>query len=274
MVAADSERGDARLREQREMRLDVLVAALQRVARAEGHVAYVRDLEVDQGRRAHHMVHRPDALHGAHGAGPESRARAVGDAEVHRHAADRHVEAADVRQSGRVRPVGRAAEGGDVGEGPFAPLALELPCGHAREGRIGDVAAAGVGELPAQALEFRLVQGRPPLPLRDIDRGARKRASVPRMSAESRLRQEASTREVSHWFHKKLSNRTTYQPSRDSRTVFVINSAAGRPSACIAARQDVSRERFMKRRQFLKTAAVGAAAGAIASPPSPSRCPR
>ncbi len=152
MVAADSERGDARLREQREMRLDVLVAALQRVARAEGHVADVRDLEVDQRRGAQHMVHRPDALHGAHGAGAESRASAVGDAEVHRHAADRHVEPADVRQSGRVRPVGRAAEGGDVGEGPFAPLALELPCGHAREGRIGDVAAAGVGELPAQAL--------------------------------------------------------------------------------------------------------------------------
>ena len=70
-----------------------------------------------------HMLVGADALDRAHRARSEARAGAVGDAEVHRHADQREIEAAEIGQVGRVGAIGRAEQRGDIGERPFATFA-------------------------------------------------------------------------------------------------------------------------------------------------------
>ena len=67
-----------------------------------------------------HVVIGPDALDRAHRARTEPRAGPVGDAEVHRHADQRHVEAAQIRQLRSIEAQRRAEQGRDafVGLGP------------------------------------------------------------------------------------------------------------------------------------------------------------
>ena len=60
-----------------------------------GHVADIGGLQHREGRGAQRMVHRTHALDGAHRARTKARAGAVGDAEIHRHADDRDIEAAE-----------------------------------------------------------------------------------------------------------------------------------------------------------------------------------
>ncbi len=100
------------------------------------------------------MLVGTDALHRAHRARPEPRPGAVRDAEIHRRADQRDIEAGEkVVESLRREP--RADERRRISEGPFAPVAvLELRSRHARKLGIGDVAALAVGEPRAQQREF------------------------------------------------------------------------------------------------------------------------
>jgi len=67
---------------------------------------------------------------------------AIGDAEIHRHADQREIEAAKIGQIRRVGPIGRAKQRRDIGEGPFAPLAAaELQVCDAAKMRIIHLAA-------------------------------------------------------------------------------------------------------------------------------------
>ena len=85
------------------------------------------------GAHPQHVLVGADALDRAHRARPEARAGAVGDAEVHRHADQREIEAAEIGLGRRVGPIGRAEQGGDVGERPFAAVAVELLLGDRAE---------------------------------------------------------------------------------------------------------------------------------------------
>ena len=124
MVAADGERRDTRPDDRAEMRLDVLVAALERETAAERHVADIGRHHVGGGGHAEHVLVRPDPLDRTHRARAETGAGPVGDAEIHRHADERHVETAEIRQGRRGRPVRQVEEGRDVGERPSAAVAL------------------------------------------------------------------------------------------------------------------------------------------------------
>ena len=157
MIPADRQRRDAGLDDRAEGRLDILVAAFQRVAGAEGHVADVGRLDHAERRRAEDMVHGPDALDGAHRARPEPRAGAIGHAQIHRQADDGDVEPAEVRLGQRIGPVGSTDEGRDVGEGPFAPVALELVGRDLGEARIVNVAAARPGVARPKLPELVLI---------------------------------------------------------------------------------------------------------------------
>ena len=95
------------------------------------------------------MLVGADALDAAHGAGAEPRAGAVGDAEVHRHADQRDVEAGK-SVAGGVRREGRAEQRRGIGERPLAAVGRgEDLRGDRGEGGIVDVAALGVGVLRA-----------------------------------------------------------------------------------------------------------------------------
>ena len=105
------------------------------------------------------MLIGADALDVAHRAGAESRAGAIGDAQVHRHADQRHVEAAEVRQRDGVRAERRAEKGGRIRERPLAPLRVaEQLLPDRGKFRIEDVAALRIRVLAAQSLQFVLVQ--------------------------------------------------------------------------------------------------------------------
>ena len=92
---------------------------------ASADAAHRRDLQ--------RMLVGADALDRAHGARAEAGAGAVGDAEVHRHADQRHVEAGEIGSGGRRRPEGRAEQGRRIGERPFAPVgAVKIAAATAR----------------------------------------------------------------------------------------------------------------------------------------------
>ncbi len=110
------------------------------------------------GRAFQHVLVGADALDGAHRARPEPGAGPVGDAEIHRHADERDVEAGEAL-GGRVRPMRRGKEGRRLRERPFAPLALELGLRHALEFGVVERPALGVGVAAAQIRELVLVHG-------------------------------------------------------------------------------------------------------------------
>ena len=120
MVAADAQRRHSRRHQLGVEGLDVLVALLQAEPAAEGNVADVGDLELGQRRQAVDVMVGPDALDCAHRSRSEPRAGPVGDAEVHRHAHQRRVEAREVALLHRIGAQGRVEQGGDalVGLGP------------------------------------------------------------------------------------------------------------------------------------------------------------
>ena len=171
MVAADGERRNAGRDDRLESRLDILVAALQRIAGAERHVADIGGLEHGEGRGAQRMIHRPHALDGADGTRTEARAGAVGDTEIHRHTDDRHVEAAEAGRRQGVGTIRSADEGRDIGEGPFALVAGELGRGHLGEMPIVNIAAAGSGITLPQLREPVLIHAN--LPTRARQPGTR-----------------------------------------------------------------------------------------------------
>ena len=110
MIAADAQRRDAGRDHPGEERLDVLVAVLEAEAAAEGNVADIGDCQLGERRQAMDVMVRPDSLDRPHSARAEPRTGPIGDAEVHRHAHQCHVEAAEVRLRG-IRAQGRVEKG-------------------------------------------------------------------------------------------------------------------------------------------------------------------
>ncbi len=98
----------------------------------------------------------PDALDGAHRARAETRAAAIGDAQIHRYAEQRDVEAGGARRMGRGE------------EGRHAAIRLAAHAGGAEQ-RVEDllefrvVVFAATGEAPAQSLKLLLVHAQRPL---------------------------------------------------------------------------------------------------------------
>ena len=70
------------------------------------------------------MVVGADALDRAHRPRPEPGAGAVGDAEIHRDADERHVEPAEIGQIGRLGPIRHIEQGRDAGIGHRPAIAL------------------------------------------------------------------------------------------------------------------------------------------------------
>ena len=114
VIAADAQRRHAGRGDAGVEGLDVLVALLQAEAAAERHVADVGDLDSAERRQPMDVVIGPDALDRPHRPRPEPRAGPVGDAEVHRHADQRRIEAAEI---GQLQRIGRSG----------APRKVETP---------------------------------------------------------------------------------------------------------------------------------------------------
>src|SRR3546814_3128097 len=100
------------------------------------------------------MVIRPDALDVAQRPRPEVCARAVGDAEVHRHADEGDLQIAEVRVLRVDLPVGRVEQGRHprIGRLAGSRLAEDL-VGDLLEARIEEVSAVALGVLLAQRSE-------------------------------------------------------------------------------------------------------------------------
>ena len=108
MVAADGQGRHAGRNYLGKEGLNVLDALLQAVAAAKRHVADVGELDLGQGRQAVDVMVGADPLDAAHGARSQPRARPVGDAQIHRHADQGRVEAAEIGQLRRIEPKRRA----------------------------------------------------------------------------------------------------------------------------------------------------------------------
>ena len=122
------------------------------------HVADVGGRQVGVGRNAQRVLVGPDALDGAHRARAEPRAGPIGDAEIHRHADERDVEAAASGLRQRIGSERQAEKRGGIRERPFAPLgAGEDLRRDRREFRVVDVAAFGIGIFAAQRVELLAV---------------------------------------------------------------------------------------------------------------------
>ena len=116
----------------------------------------------DSRRDAQRVLVGPDALDGAHRARAKARPGPIGDAQVHRHADERDVEAAASGLRKRVGSKRQAEKRRGIRERPFAPLgAGEDLRGDRRELRVVDVAALGVGIFAAQRVELLAVQVSP-----------------------------------------------------------------------------------------------------------------
>ena len=157
VVAADGQRRDAGLDNRPEGLLDILVAALQRITRAERDIADIGGLEHGEGRSPQRMVHRPHALDRTDGARAEAGAGTVGHAKIHRHADDRDIEPAEAGRGQRVGAIGSPDEGRDIREGPFALVAGELGRSHLGEMRIVNIAASGPDITLPQLRELVLI---------------------------------------------------------------------------------------------------------------------
>ncbi len=96
---------------------DVLDRLVEAEARAHRHVADIGGGAFGLGRDAERMIVGADALDRAHRPRAEARAGAVGDAEIHRDADERHVEPGEIGQIGRVGPIGQIEQGRDAGIG-------------------------------------------------------------------------------------------------------------------------------------------------------------
>src|ERR1700676_2242882 len=103
MVAADRQWGDAGRDGKADAALDVLMREVEAEAAAEGDVADIGDAEVANRHGAQNVMIWPDPFDRAERPRAEAGAITVGDAEVHRHADQRHLQVAEV---GR-RPVDR-----------------------------------------------------------------------------------------------------------------------------------------------------------------------
>ena len=98
-------------------RRDVLDRIVEAEPRAQRHIADIGDIAFAARGDFERMVVGADALDVAHRPRPKPGAGAVGDAEIHRHADQRHVEPGEIGQIGRVRPIRHVEQGGEPGIG-------------------------------------------------------------------------------------------------------------------------------------------------------------
>ena len=126
MIAADGQRGHARIREALEERDQILLHRRIVEQRIEAGVADIGDAgereRVDPGD-VMGVAHQRRQV--AHGARPVAGSHPIGRAAVEGHAADANIHAL------QIRPVGRAHESRDLGEARRKPGVVVRPIGHA-----------------------------------------------------------------------------------------------------------------------------------------------
>ena len=101
----------------RNERLDVLHALLQAETAAERNIAYICHIQFRHWGDAKRMVEWTDALDVSDRPRAEPRPSAIGNAEVYRHADQRHLQAAEIRQVGYIRSIRCPEQGRNVGIG-------------------------------------------------------------------------------------------------------------------------------------------------------------
>ena len=159
MIAADRQRPDAGRLDAGEERCDILDAAVEAEARAHRDVADIGRLALGFRHDTQGVVVGADPLDVAHRAGSKAGAGPVGDAQIHRHADQRDVEPAKIRQIGRLGPERQIEEGRDPGE-RHRPLVSAAK--HQRQ-RLPEIVRRDFGffgalVFGAQGFEFRLVE--------------------------------------------------------------------------------------------------------------------
>ena len=99
--------------------LDIGMTLLETEATFHRHVPYVCCMHMQQWRDPQCMFVGADPLYRPNRAWAEPRSGAVGDAEIHRHADQRHIQATQIRGHGRLRPVRQAEKGCRARKRPF-----------------------------------------------------------------------------------------------------------------------------------------------------------
>src|SRR5262249_5287156 len=164
MIAADGERDHAGVADPPEESFDVGMTLLEAEAALHRDIADVRRLHMQQRRDAERVLVGPDPLHGADRARTQPRPGPVGDAQVHRHADQRRIDAAEVRRRGGIRTVGETQKSRGARERPFALVAPAEHLGRdLGEARLEDVAAFRAAVLPPESVELAGVHLGPPI---------------------------------------------------------------------------------------------------------------
>ena len=141
--------------------LDILDAAFQAVAGAHRNIADVGRLARGQGDDIEGMVVGSDPLDGADRPRSEPRARPIGDAQIHRHADQGEVQAAEVLLVGGLRAIGGIEEGRNAGvRQPAFVAALEDQGHDLGEPGIIDLAGLGLRVGRPQRRQLLLIEHR------------------------------------------------------------------------------------------------------------------
>src|SRR4030081_274979 len=85
--------------------LDIGMALFEAEAAFHRHVTNVRSIDMQRWSDAQCVFIGADPLHCPDRAWTEPRPGAVGDAEIHRHTDQRHIQATEIRGCGQLRPV-------------------------------------------------------------------------------------------------------------------------------------------------------------------------
>ena len=152
MVAADRKRLDPCGLHAGVERLDIGNRVRQRIAAAKRHIAHIGKVQLGLRRHPQRMVIRPDPLDRPHGARTEPRSRPIGHREVHRHADQRHIQPAEIRQIRRIRPIRRIQQ-------RRHPGIWQRPPALGVERRIGRPLQRGVADLIASVVRVAGAQG-------------------------------------------------------------------------------------------------------------------
>ena len=155
MIAAHREGPHALRFERGVIALDILERLLKAVATSKRYVTDIRRTRPTFRHAAHGRMVGADALDGAHGARPESRARAIGYAQIHRHADNRDIQ---IGGGGRMRQSEKSGNPG-IGQRTLAIRRLHVPCGASQHGII-PIEHVAVGIACAQALQLFLIHGK------------------------------------------------------------------------------------------------------------------
>ena len=120
MVSADRDGLDARVDQYPRMLEDVGMRFFEIEAAAHGDIADIGDRKIICRHAFQDMIVGTDAFDRAQGARPETRTVAVGDAQVHRNAEERHIEPCEIGRAPIDEPQRSAQQRGDAGIGKAA----------------------------------------------------------------------------------------------------------------------------------------------------------